>query len=224
MAEEWPQIDVTIFNGMCHASAVLAAVFVGGFVMISSGPMESLVPALCAGGFAYLLPRQALKFLIRSRSQRLSSGLPTALDLLVLSVEAGQALDVAIFEASREIRRAYPDLADELLAMHLSLRASASREEVFREFGERSQDGELRKLGQLLIDSDRFGTSLAPTLRTHARYLRIRRRQTAQEAARKVGVKLIFPIFLFIFPSVLLVTLGPAVIQIMSTLRPMMER
>ncbi|MEO8127741.1 MAG: type II secretion system F family protein, partial [Bryobacteraceae bacterium] len=129
----------------------------------------------------------------------------------------------SIFDSSREIRAAFPDLADELLTVSLALRASASREQVFRDFGNRSSDLEFKKLSNLLIDSDRFGSSLGPTLRTHARYLRIRRRQHAQERARKIGVKLVFPIFFLIFPSVLLVTLGPAAMAIMTALRPMME-
>jgi tight adherence protein C len=138
-------------------------------------------------------------------------------------VEAGQALDQSIFDASREIRRAYPDLADELMTVSLSLRASASREQVFRDFASRSKEIEFKKLANLLIDSDRFGSSLGPTLRTHARYLRIRRRQIAQEKARKISVKLVFPIFFLIFPSVLLVTLGPAMLQMIAVVKPMME-
>jgi tight adherence protein C len=216
---------VDLFNGLTYAVAALLALIVAAAVLISTGSFATaFVPAVCAAGFAYLLPKKVLDRLVSARMRRVSDGLPTALDLLVLSVEAGQALDQAIYDASREIRRAYPDLADEFLTMHLSLRAATSRAEVFREFGERSKAPELKKLANLLIDSDRFGTSLGPTLRSHARYLRIRRRQVAQEAARKVTVKLVFPIFFLIFPSVLLVTLGPAVLQIMTTLRPMMEK
>jgi len=102
--------------------------------------------------------------------------------------------------------------------LRIELRTDISRADALRNFGERSGDQEVRKFCNLLIDTDRFGTSVGPALKTHARYLRIRYRQLAQERARKVGVKLIFPIFFLIFPSVLLVTLGPAVIQLMGQL------
>lgn len=220
----WSPEAVSIFNGITYATATVIALITAAIVVtFSANPADAIVPALCAAGFGYLLPKRFLESRITARARRVTAGLPTALDLLVLSVEAGQALDQSLYDASREIRRAFPDLADELGQVSISLRASATRAEVFRDFADRNQDQEIRKLANLLIDSDRFGTSLGPTLRTHARYLRIRRRQTAQESARKVGVKLVFPIFFLIFPSVLLVTLGPAVLQIMTTLRPMLE-
>lgn len=215
---------VATFNGIVYSSAAILGIILGAAVLVSEQSLSSaLLPAICAAGFGYLLPNRVLESQIKSRKRRLVDGLPVALDLLVLSVEAGQALDQSIFDASRETRTAYPDLADELLTVSLALRASASREQVFRDFGSRSTDLEFKKLSNLLIDSDRFGSSLGPTLRTHARYLRIRRRQHAQERARKIGVKLVFPIFFLIFPSVLLVTLGPAAMAIMTALRPMMD-
>jgi tight adherence protein C len=220
----WTPQAVSIFNGITYATAVLLALIAASIVLIfRESPSDAIVPAFCAAGFGYLLPKRLLESRITARARRVTSGLPTALDLLVLSVEAGQALDQSLYDASREIRKAFPDLADELGQVSMSLRASATRSEVFRDFADRNQDQEIRKMANVLIDSDRFGTSLGPTLRTHARYLRIRRRHGAQERARKVGVKLVFPIFFLIFPSVLLVTLGPAVLQIMTTLRPMLE-
>jgi tight adherence protein C len=145
--------------------------------------------------------------------------LPSALDLLLLGVEAGQGLDAAILDTSRGLRIAHPDLASEFTQLHLEMRANTSREEALRNFGERTRDMEMRKFVALLLDTDRFGTSLGPALRTHARYLRTRFRQKAQERARKVAVKLIFPVFFLIFPSVVLVTLGPAAILIFTQMR-----
>jgi tight adherence protein C len=101
----------------------------------------------------------------------------------------------------------------------MDLRTSTSRADSLRALADRNGEPELKKLSSLFIDTDRFGTSLAPALRNHARYLRIRLRQQAQEAARKVGVKLIFPVFFLIFPSVILVTLGPAVMLIMTQMK-----
>jgi len=106
--------------------------------------------------------------------------------------------------------------------LHLELKANTSRAEALRNFSVRSNDMELRKFANLLIDTDRFGTSVGPALKTHARYLRIRFRQIAQEKARKVGVKLIFPVFFLIFPSVILVTLGPALILLYAQMKNLM--
>ena len=149
------------------------------------------------------------------------SAIPAALDLMVVSVEAGQSINQAILDTSQVLREAHPDLAAELGQVHLELRAGKSRQEALFHLGERNSDVELKKLSSVLIDSDRFGTSLGPTLRTHSKYLRTRMRQQAQESARKVTVKLIFPVFFLIFPSVLLVTLGPAVLQMMAQFKIM---
>ena len=140
----------------------------------------------------------------------------------MLSLEAGQSLDSSIIETSREMREAYPELSYEMNLVQLELLASKSRIETFRNLAERNAEPEMKRLSQVLIDSDRFGTSLAPALRSHTKYLRLRLRQTAREAARKVGVKLVFPVFFLIFPSVLLVTLGPAVLMIYYQLTPML--
>jgi tight adherence protein C len=105
------------------------------------------------------------------------------------------------------------------MQLQLELKATTTRQEALRNFATRCQDMEMRKFANLLIDTDRFGTSLGPALKTHARYLRVRFRQLAQERARKVGVKLIFPVFFLIFPSVILVTLGPAVILLFTQMK-----
>ena len=123
-------------------------------------------------------------------------------------MEAGQSLDQSMADASRSLQRTHPDLSAELAQLYLELKTATSRADSFHAFGARSKEPELRKLANLLADSDRFGTSIGPALRSHSKYLRTRFRQQAQERARKVGVKLIFPVFFLIFPSVLLVTLG----------------
>ena len=215
----WPSA-VSIFAGikiasalaLCAAATSAALTFEGG-----TGPM--LVAAVCGAGFGYMLPDRGLERLARRRVARLRRALPSALDLMVLAVEAGQGLDSAILDASRGLRASYPDLAAEFTQLQLELRANASRTDALRNFVDRTRDMEMRKFASLLIDTDRFGTSLGPALKTHARYLRIRFRQTAQEKARKVGVKLIFPVFFLIFPSVILVTLGPAVILIFKQMK-----
>jgi tight adherence protein C len=141
---------------------------------------------------------------------------------MVLAIEAGQGLDAAILDTSRGLRTAHPDLAAEFSLLQHELKANTSRADALRSFATRTKDLEIRKFVNLLIDTDRFGTSLGPALKTHARYLRIRFRQIAQDKARKVGVKLIFPVFFLIFPSVILVTLGPAVILIFTQMKNLM--
>ena len=131
-----------------------------------------------------------------------------------LGPEAGQSRGQRREHTSRALKSSHPGLSSGLGHTDLERRARDARVEALRNLADRTGEPELRKLSNLLIDSDRFGTSLGPALRTHAKYLRTRMRQQAQEAARKVGVKLIFPVFFLIFPSVLLVTLGPTVLHL----------
>jgi len=221
----WPSA-VSIFLGIKGASAVMLAA-AGVWAAVTFRPdadfLQILLAAICGTGFGFLLPERFLDRLAQQRLQRLRRGLPAALDLMVLAIEAGQGLDAAILDTARGLRATHPDLAAEFTQLQLELRANTSRADALRNFGDRSKDMELRKFANLLIDTDRFGTSLGPALKTHARYLRIRFRQIAQERARKVGVKLIFPVFFLIFPSVILVTLGPAVILIFTQMQHMME-
>jgi tight adherence protein C len=225
----WPTA-VAIFLGIKAATALLFGVGFAWLSMLQAGSQAGLQTAefetvLVAGvaglGLGYLFPDRVLRALASSRSMRLRQALPAALDLMVLAIEAGQGLDAAILDTSRGLRATHPDLASEFTQLHLELRTTTTRVEALKNFAARGRDQELRKFANLLIDTDRFGTSLGPALKTHARYLRIRFRQKAQETARKIGVKLIFPVFFLIFPSVILVTLGPAVMQLMGSLDKM---
>lgn len=221
----WPSA-VSVFLGIKCATAVMLAA-AGVWAAVTFRPdadiMQMILSAICGVGIGFLLPERVLAGLATRRVERLRRGLPAALDLLVLAIEAGQGLDAAILDTSRGLRATHPDLAAEFTQLQLELRANTTRAEALRNFAERSKDMELRKFVNLLIDTDRFGTSLGPALKTHARYLRIRFRQIAQERARKVGVKLIFPVFFLIFPSVILVTLGPAVILIFTQMQHLLE-
>jgi tight adherence protein C len=218
----WPSA-LSIFSGIKAGSALaLGAVAAWVALTVGTDATSAFLPIICGLGFGYMLPDRVLERLARARVARLRRALPAALDLMVLAVEAGQSLDAAILDTSRGLRNTYPDLSAEFTQLQLELRANTTRVEALRNFVDRSKDMELRKFANLLIDTDRFGTSLGPALKTHARYLRIRFRQIAQEKARKVGVKLIFPVFFLIFPSVILVTLGPAVILIFQQMKNLM--
>jgi tight adherence protein C len=212
-----------LYGVKCAGSLFLALITAWGAFQAQDSISAAFLPALCAGALGYLLPDRVLRSMIQARRGRIRRSLPDALDLLVLCVEAGQSLDQALVDASAELRHAYPDLSAELAVASLELRAGASRPEALRNLAERNGEPELRKLVNLLIQSDRFGTSLGPALRVHARYLRIRAKQQAEEAARKISIKLLFPIFFLIFPCMLMVTAGPAVLQIFTQLLPMIS-
>ena len=182
----------------------------------------ALVVFGCAAG--WVLPRSFLSRRVVSRQETLRLSLPDALDLLVVSVEAGLGLDQAIQHVARELQVSHPELSEELSLVMLEMRAGKRRQEALRNFGERTGEAEIRKLVAILVQNDRFGTSMGESLRTHSDFLRTRRKQEAEERAGKVGVKLVFPIFFFILPSMLIVAAGPGILQIFKYLFPMMKK
>jgi len=176
----------------------------------------------CAAG--WILPRFMLEKKVAKRQETLRLSLPDMLDLLVVSVEAGLGLDQAIQHVSRELQLSHPQLSEELQLVTLEMRAGKRRSDALRNFTERTGEPEIAKLVAILIQNDRFGTSMGESLRTHSDFLRTRRRQEAEERAGKVGVKLVFPIFFFILPSMLVVAAGPGILQIFKYLFPMMRQ
>jgi tight adherence protein C len=176
--------------------------------------------AFLAVGFAaavgWLLPGLVLARLIERRKKQIQNGLPDALDLLIVCVEAGCALDQAIVKASDELEITYPALTEELRMITTEVRAGKPRLEAFKNFAARTKVEDVQSLVALLVQTDKFGTSIAQALRTHAETSRTKRRQRAEERAAKVGVKLVFPLVLFLFPALYVVILGPAVIQFIN--------
>jgi tight adherence protein C len=207
-----------VFQGVQVVMAAVLAMAAGALSLRTSEGFGALIPMLCGAGFGYLVPERILEGMVRFRVRRIRAGLPPALDLLVLALEAGQPLEQGMQETAHAVRKIYPELASEFIYCSLEINAGTARGVSLARLGERSGEEELRKVAAVLIDGDRFGTPLGPALRTHAQYLRTRMRQGAQEAARKLTVKLVLPVFFLIFPSVLLVTLGPAYFQMRSFL------
>lgn len=204
----------TVFHGVRVAAVIAMSLGFGWLGLLARENIAAgAMLALSGAGLAFILPERLLRGMAKRRVHRLERALPSAVDLMVLSLESGQSMDSALFETGRELGGLYPDLAAEFSQVHLEMRAGRSRADVLADLAARTRSRELRKFSSVLIDSDRFGTSLAPALRTHARYLRIRRRQEAQEAARKLTTKMVFPIFFLIMPSVFVITLGPALLQ-----------
>jgi tight adherence protein C len=218
----WPSALPVFYGIKCGSALFLAGLFAILALVYQGNPTAALLPMVCGLGLGFMLPDRVLISRQRARARRLRNGIPSGMDLMVLGMEAGQSLDQSIADASRSLKRTHPDLSAELAQLYLELKSSGSRADSFRSFGARAKEPELRKLTNLLVDSDRFGASIGPALRSHAKYLRTRFRQQAQEKARKVGVKLIFPVFFLIFPSVLLVTLGPACIMMYQQLKNLM--
>ena len=181
----------------------------------------ALMVSGCSTG--WILPRFVLEKKVAKRQEILRLSLPDALDLLVVSVEAGLGLDQAIQHVAKELQVSHPQLSEEMSLVMLEMRAGKRRSEALRNFAERTGEDEIRKLVAILIKNDRFGTSMGDSLRTHSDYMRIARRQEAEERAGKVGVKLVFPIFFFILPSMLIVAAGPGILQIFKYLFPMMK-
>jgi tight adherence protein C len=207
------QRHFTVYLG---SRVLLAAV--GLFLVIAIKPDPVLMVSVAAFGF--FLPRFILKRMIRNRQLRITLGLPDALDLTVICVEAGLALDQALMRVGQDLHHAHSELSDELHLVTLEMRAGKPRAEALRNLFERTGVDDIRALVATLVQTDRFGTSVAQALRVHSDSLRTERRQRAEEQAAKTTIKMVIPLVLFVLPSIIFVTLGPAIIQLMRTLMP----
>ena len=197
--------EILLPIGLALATVASMGVSRGGFL------------ALVMAGMGYTLPGLWLARKTRARQKQIENGLPDALDLLIVCVEAGAGLDAALVKASEELALAYPYLAEELKLISIETRAGKPRLEAFRNFALRTGVDDVRSLVAMLVQTDRFGTSIAQALRTHAVTARTKRRQRAEERAAKLGVKLVFPLVFCLFPALYVVVLGPAVIKIMHS-------
>jgi len=207
-----------LFNGaklLCAAGlpALLAIVFLGVLGADPYGALPALVLSVFVG---FQLPDHWLRRRLRTRRREIARGIPDLLDLLVISLESGVSLDYALAETGRDIERAHPALAEELYLFQLELQAGASRRQALRNLGQRSGEPEMRRVASVLLQGDRFGTGIARQLRAHAKRVRMKRRQQAEEQAQKTPVKIIFPVFFLIMPALFLVTAGPAVLILIS--------
>ena len=216
---------VPVFYGLriVSALAMLAVSVILQPHMPDNGPMKMAL-LLFGTAAGWILPRFFLEKKVAKRQETIRLSLPDALDLLVVSIEAGLGLDQALQHVGRELAVSHPQLSEELSLVTLEMRAGNRRSESLRNLAERTGEPEIRKLVAILVQNDRFGTSMGESLRNHSDFLRTRRRQDAEERAGKVGVKLVFPIFFFILPSMLVVAVGPGVLQIFKSLFPLMNQ
>jgi tight adherence protein C len=178
---------------------------------------------LGAAALGYLGPNEFLRQAAKRRQLRIKKGMANGLDLLVVCVESGLGLDQAIMQVSKELQKAHPEISDEFAVMNLEMRAGKRRVEALRNLGNRTGVEEVKKLVAVLVQADRFGTSIAGSLKAHSDYMRVQARQEAETKAAKIGVKLVFPIFFFILPSLFVVTVGPIIVRIFRELLPMMN-
>jgi tight adherence protein C len=200
----------TIYNGLRVLFAALGFLSVFLFTGFTS-------PLLLVGvtAFGFFIPRFMLKKKLQERQRRIRLGLPDGLDLTVICVEAGLSLDQAMMRVGEDLRTAHPELSGEFHLFDLETRAGKPRAEALRNLSDRTGVDDIRALVGTLIQTDRFGTSVAQALRVHSDSLRTERRQRAEEQAAKTTVKMIIPLVLFVMPSLIFVTVGPAVIQLL---------
>ncbi len=187
---------------------VIALVAVSTF-----GLRRGILVAVLGAGLGFMVPDFWLSRATKQRQKLIRNGLPDALDLLIVCLEAGSSIDQAILKASEELEVAHPELAYELKLVTTETRAGKPRLEALKNFAERTKVDDVRSLVTMLVQTERFGTSLSQALRTHAETSRTKRRQRAEERAQKVGVKMVFPLVFFLFPALYIVILGPAVVK-----------
>ena len=201
---------------------VPAALVFGVLILLPLLGQSALATTFMAAYFGimgYVSPSLLVGRKVKLRQKEMQKALPDALDMLVVSVEAGLGLNQALVRVSEEIDRISPVLSEQLALVNLEIRAGTSREEALRNLAERTGLQDITSLVGMLIQTDRFGTSVAQALRVHAEVMRTKRRQRAEEAAAKTTIKLIFPLVFCIFPAMFVVILGPALIQIYQALK-----
>lgn len=224
MAGYRSEASIKVLNGIKITLCILLVIFAFSVRSAMPNPVLRVVLIAFSGFMGFYLPGYMLDKKIAKRQETIRLSLPDALDMLVVSVEAGLGLDQALQHVGRELQLSHKELSEELSLVNLEMRAGKRRSEALKNLAERTGEPELQKLVAILIQSDRFGTSMGDSLRSHSDFLRVRRRQEAEERAGKVGVKLVFPIFFFILPSMLIVAAGPGLLQVFKYLFPLMKQ
>jgi tight adherence protein C len=202
---------------------VLPIVLVAVVVLTGAYQFSPVAILLLAGIGGVLLPEFFLQWRAKARRRRLRQALPDGLDLLVICVEVGLGLDQALLRVAQELRVVHPELSEELQIVNLEMRVGKTRIDALRELAKRTGLEDVRNLVAMLIQTERFGTSIAQSLRVHSDELRMKRRQRAEERSAKTSVKMVGPLVLFIFPALMVVVLGPAIISLARQLLPSLK-
>ncbi len=201
------------------ALSLIIITAIGVFSLNLQNPM-TLFQLVAVGALGWSLPNFVLGRLASKRQHKIRRALPNALDMLVICVESGLGLDQALMQVAKELQYAHPEISDELAVLNLEIRAGKTRSDALRNLGDRTAVEELQKLVSVLIQADKFGTSISQTLRNFSDYMRTQARQIAEEKAAKIGVKLVFPIFFFILPALFVVTVGPMIVRVVRDFLP----
>ncbi len=201
--------------------AGLPATVALGCALLARPLTSALLWILMSFVVGFFLPRYVLNRMIRSRQQLVRWGLADALDLMVISIEAGLGLNAAMMKVSSELKDVHPEICDEFELANLEIRVGRERDEALRNLAERTGVDDLRSLVAMLIQADRFGSSITKAVRVFSDSLRTKRRQRAEQAAQKAAVKLLFPLACFLFPTLFIAILGPAALSLMDTLAKM---
>ncbi|EAQ76928.1 probable secretion system protein TadC [Blastopirellula marina DSM 3645] len=212
-----------IFLGLKFASLLIGLIVGGGLVVLLGNYNQSdLFKGIAIAGISFYIPSIGLWYLGKKRKEQIFRGLPDALDLMVVCVEAGLGLDQAMRRVSEEMKKTYRVIAEEFGLCNFQLQVGRQRSDVLHELGNRTGVDDLRSLAAILIQADKFGSSISQALRVQSDSMRTRRRQIAEEKAAKTAVKMIFPLVFFIFPGIFVVLVGPAAITVIREMLPMM--
>jgi len=197
---------------------VLALAGLGAAFALRLSGRNILGLTVFAGAVGLMLPNLWLALAIKARKEKINHGMPDSLDLMVVTIEAGLGLDAALQRVSEEMKNLHPELAEELILTTMETQMGLSRAESLHNLALRTDVPEMKSLTAILIQAERFGTSIAQAVRTHADSMRVKRSQQAEERAAKTAVKLIIPLILFIFPALFVVLAGPAMMKLLETL------
>jgi tight adherence protein C len=216
--------DASVFLSMKFVGLLIGAIVGGLATMMTSGfNFNGILLCFGVAGTFFFAPEIILMIMISRRKTAIFLGLPDALDLMVVCVEAGLGLDQAMRKVAEEMKKSFPIISEEFGLCNLQLQMGRGRADVLQELGARSGVDDLRQLASILIQADKFGSSIAQALRVQSDAMRTRRQQIAEEKAAKTAVKLIFPLVIFIFPGIFVVLVGPAAITMIREMFPVMQ-
>ena len=197
---------------------ILPGLVLLGYSMSAQAMSEAVLPVLGAFAAGFLKPRFILNRLVAKRKLRITWGLADALDLMVITMEAGLGLNAAMLKVCDELKTVHPDICKEFEIANLEIRVGRERSEALRNLAERSGVEDLNSLVGMLIQADKFGTSIARAVRVYSDSLRTKRRQRAEQAAQKAAFKLLLPLGALLFPTMFIIILGPALLNISDML------
>lgn len=214
-----------VFQALKFLGLMIGLFVGGGASILAYGVTQgALVRIVAIAGVLFYLPELVVMYMAKKRKESIFLGLPDALDLMVVCVEAGLGLDQAMRKVAEEMKKSYRNIAEEFGLCNLQLQMGRVRSQVLAELGSRSGVEDLKSLASILIQADKFGSSIAQALRVQSEAMRTRRAQIAEEKAAKTAVKLIFPLVLFIFPGIFVILVGPAAITMVREMFPAMNK